>query len=275
MHNAHMVPPDTSCNFTPCLPSIIQLTITITTTTPISHFTKHIFDKMAVSNDSPRYEDQVADLQQSLQEQDDYLNQHLKLLFNDPIAFRLTQAACNGLISGPFARRFFARTLGSLCDAGDMIVVIENNPEAILDFLQADDYTREDGGSGSERYNHHKVTGTAHNVVKVFTWDQERSPEKRSTGPFYLLEFAESTADLNFISWNKAYSMYPVETFLAKHAHMFLEHDLHFAEKFTLETLRKEGIRPMGIHWDQRGEGLLGKDTCITRRSMSVRWSCP
>ena len=69
-----------------------------------------------------------------------------------------------------------------------------------------------------------------------------------------ILEYSRSTTDVNFISWNKAYSLYPYATFVEKEAYMLTvsdEESVETCERWLdgegigIRTLTlEEGVRP-------------------------------
>jgi len=237
---------------------------------------------MQSSADTAVASPQLAQLQQSLQGKDDYLNQRLRTWFKDPQAFRSVQAACDALIFGSCARSFFTRTIGEEGDYRDLSIAINHTYlEEMRTFLETDGYVT-DRNPDAERkrlgiaqlcmYAHviyQKTLGTHLDTIylRVVIYFAVGRPNTHT-----ILNAALTTADLNFISWNKAYSMLPIHTFVNKHA--YLLHAYCEVYEPTLKTLHEEGFRVKGLHWNQRMEGLLGTDDSITRhRRVGDQWT--
>jgi hypothetical protein len=139
---------------------------------------------------------------------------------------------------------------------------------SMADFLQSEGYATDeekdericlDHISRCKCKTYHNTIHEGSMRIMFYTWSPERVP-----AICLLLSTASTTADITFLSWNEVYSLFSVETFVSKRAHA-LQSPWAINLK-TRDALRKENIPISGLHWDQRGGGLLGNSTSITRR---------
>jgi len=157
-------------------------------------------------------------------------------------AFRAVQAQCEALIIGQFPRHFFAQTWDYKDLWNDLVVVTNSNPDPLYTFLESEGYAREAG-----------TTQRPNQIVYVNTDEWFDEMESRvvihiNTSIFELLRDAETTADLNFISWDKAYSMFPVATFIKKEAYVLTER-IDEIPAATFQRLDREGICVKRMPW--------------------------
>jgi hypothetical protein len=161
------------------------------------------------------------------------LDRKLKRFFYDPRAFRSVQGECNALIYGLWAQEFFARhddLKNKIC-----ISVHEDQKALLLTYLESEGYTRynpwpddphgmvQEGTTAFQKVAPQDCTydsdssfdtGCSCDVdcgcdtfsrYHMYVWleHDEKSPFRN------VLDRARTTAELNFITWNKAYCMYP------------------------------------------------------------------
>ena len=168
------------------------------------------------------------------------INLRLSHWFIDPHAFRSAQAQCEALITGQFPRHFFAQTWDYEKLWDDLIVMTNSNPDPLYTFLGSEGYAQEAGAT-------QRANQIAYRKTDEFGLELRVVVHVR-TSMFQLLRDAETTADLNFISWNKAYSMLPVATFVKKEAYVLTER-IDEIPAATYQHLEREGICVKRIPW--------------------------
>ncbi|KAJ4322270.1 hypothetical protein N0V94_002500 [Neodidymelliopsis sp. IMI 364377] len=167
------------------------------------------------------------------------IDHHLKRFFTDPKEFRSALGKCGGLIVGPFARQFLARTLYH-CNTLELFVEdVDNNWDPLIDFLLNEGYeeswqrlgsfTRKDAG----RKDRHIILHYSGNATIASLFDDTLT-----------------AAGFNFISCNKAYSIFPYNTLIKKESFMIT--DLGEKSIHHLNALSEEGIKTKTVFWDQR-----------------------
>ncbi|KAI4676399.1 uncharacterized protein J4E88_007315 [Alternaria novae-zelandiae] len=134
------------------------------------------------------------------------INEKLKLFVRDPNAFRSLQAKHNILISGSFALSFMLRRplSFSLFDGPTNMLyrlLVEKGPhaEALRSFLENEGY---------------RVIGNPITDHPVFERDTDEGRQtvyihETEYTPLSKIKTSDVTCDVNFITWNKAYSVFP------------------------------------------------------------------
>lgn len=216
------------------------------------------------------------------------INRHLKKFFADPIAFRRIQAETGTLIGGGLTRDFFANRAQT---ADDIHIFVNHVPgkregdrTAVLDFLESDgwlslidedsmdtDSDDEDGGEVDDFIDDPDEDGGRSAPLDDEILDLHGRPcsvfEKVGasgktltllcySGPCplaQLLHQAPSTASLNLITYDKAYALFPRETYLDKEAYL-LKSTLIYQDQFA--CLSEDGLKALPQHWDDDG-GLV------------------
>lgn len=184
------------------------------------------------------------------------INTYLAEFFHDPREFRSLQAELGFLISGPNVLQFFRR--GD--PVPDMVIYTEERHQHRIH-----DYIERRSKGYAWHFSHFApgpagTTGSYYNIKEVSVGKIRFAAPRlnvfwSSNNPVHeVLNAAYYTASLNFISWNKAYSLYPYTTFVKKEAYMLkpLE-EQHFPED-ELEKLTPYGITPKSIHWLNEGD---------------------
>ncbi|CAJ2501734.1 Uu.00g045870.m01.CDS01 [Anthostomella pinea] len=165
------------------------------------------------------------------------INAKLAQLFDKPIAFRAKLAQCNALIAGSFALQFFERVHWAESDL-DIEVQVGANLDAMHDFLineagyQFSLNNKERGSLAKPQDTARPVTeyvytGTGgkygtRDVVECRTYYQERGTTivkaqliaTKDIPVQGILRCYYTTCIVNFITWNKAYSLFPIATFV-------------------------------------------------------------
>jgi len=168
----------------------------------------------------------------------------LKKFFDDPQAFRRVQAECNALITGNFARAFFANDLmpQRLC-----FLVDEDGAASIRAFIETNGFPLEKnisliGPNNDPLFqeisacNRYKCAANGRSIY-LFITTQTGVPLNA------LLCNSMSTGELSFISWNKAYALYPRHTFLEKETYLLQNMQTVFQTQHGDKPCRTSRIR--------------------------------
>jgi hypothetical protein len=199
------------------------------------------------------------DISDKLKSTDFNINIKLKHWFTDPLAFHTTQAKFNALILGRFPFHFMSRRT---IQDDILYIACDEQPNAMKAFLKVDGYARcsrsraeeksleliqhrsSEAGDPQYRLSLYEKIDANGETSEVMIW-------KDSTPVSTLLfRTAPTTADLHIVSWNKAYSLYPQRTMLAKEAYMLKKMDEETCEELSedLKSLSDDGIDVKGVH---------------------------
>ena len=144
------------------------------------------------------------------------INARLSRYFQNPLAFRSLQAKHNAIISGSFTTQFFTR---QMWPKARFHFYVSQGP-AVAEFeeylVKVEGYKPLQGASND--------TGTTfgkHTSKDLYV----RLTKVASTAHEYLLKQSSHTAVLNFISWNKAFSIFPHASFVEYKTYQL--HDLN------------------------------------------------
>ncbi|KAL9002532.1 MAG: hypothetical protein Q9180_009968, partial [Flavoplaca navasiana] len=177
---------------------------------------------------------------------------------NDPIGLRSKMGELDALISGSFAIQFFERVTWPSSDL-DMYVKEGEGSDALCAYLvESEGYTLQAT----------KATGDLPYAVRQFThiWKytgpiRGSEPEQvtevhviaTSNNPINaILEGFYSTTVLNFITWNKAYALCPLTTFVQKRGYLLHDSDEYLASLVDKYTQRGWNIQPTMSPEDQK-----------------------
>lgn len=131
--------------------------------------------------------------------------------FKDPKAFRKAQAKTGAIIEDEFARKFCSNRLQHHVEDLHVCVQyqkdkLEKHLHVITEYLEADGWTGE--ATEVEGITIYQKPGAPANSTHIHL---------HTTGQqvlVCLLNSAPSTATLNFITWNRAYALFPRTTFV-------------------------------------------------------------
>ncbi|KAF2822393.1 hypothetical protein CC86DRAFT_385362 [Ophiobolus disseminans] len=166
------------------------------------------------------------------------IDTRLKLLFSDVPAFRSLQSKTNTLIVGPVATGFFRHSSFEIQDEDVQLIVRKgHDAEAVQSFLRAQDY---------DAFNNYvSKVSVLLGVDKVEVY--VKGDDQAGYYPHLLLLHAqdapitvflqnvEGTCDACFITWNKAYCLFPVSTMLARESFLMAP----LKDKPTAEELKE------------------------------------
>ncbi|XPS81696.1 hypothetical protein M3J09_013624 [Ascochyta lentis] len=167
------------------------------------------------------------------------INHRLKRFFDDPQGFRSALGQCNGLIAGTFARRFFSRS-DIKCD--EIHIYLEYNPKCGKQLVS---YLKDEGYRCVEEFDRtfSKTGAKGENLLVTL-----RSPPRAAIASIFA--GAKTTADLNFISWNKAFALWPHNSFFGRESYLLVNLDATVGDHLSI--LDDEGINTKTVSWDQR-----------------------
>ncbi|KAF5667106.1 hypothetical protein FHETE_5809 [Fusarium heterosporum] len=127
------------------------------------------------------------------------INRQLAPFIKDPGKFRHVLGQCDGLLAGDFARNFFE--FGCWQDR-ELVIYVERGPKfkRLTEYLEdGEGYTTNPAGSDK--------------LVRDKDPDFAIAIKVTASSPIVdIINNAGTTADLNLISWNKAYSLLPLST---------------------------------------------------------------
>lgn len=175
------------------------------------------------------------------------INKKLERYFDDPASFRYQLGKCNGLIRGDFVRSFL--TLSSpTSSALDIVVQGGSNINALMRYLHRDEgYIRDwqgdtplDDDENDNDDDDDEEDDDDYTLSYGFIILRRRKPFDMSVriqlaSPiFEIINNADTSADLMFISWNKVYCLFPLPTI---ERHKFF--DLRPFDRIVGDTLRQ------------------------------------
>ncbi|KAF0635135.1 hypothetical protein FPSE5266_06688 [Fusarium pseudograminearum] len=151
-----------------------------------------------------------------------HINKKLERYFDDPASFRYQLGKCNGLITGDFVRSFltFSSPTSSTLD-----IVAKGGPniDALMRYLQRDEgYIRDWQGDtpldDDDDDDDDDDIDDDYTLSYGFIILRRREPFdmsvriKLGSPIFEIINNADTSADLMFISWNKVYCLFPLPT---------------------------------------------------------------
>ncbi|KAJ4387135.1 hypothetical protein N0V93_007724 [Gnomoniopsis smithogilvyi] len=186
------------------------------------------------------------------------INLKLARFFDNTVAFRSQLALCDALIAGSFALQFFEQVNWSNSDI-DLYAKMGDNMEAMDSYLiKKEGYMRAPNTRLEESdYGGYETTNPHGDVIEVRTYfrGEKMDPLKvqlmATNGPpcLAILRNYYMSCICNFITWNKAYSMYPKTTFVYHKTFPLL----------PLERRWKDLYQTYFIKYRQRGWGRMIK----------------
>jgi hypothetical protein len=167
------------------------------------------------------------------------INHQLRTWFKHPDEFRSFLGQCRGLIFSTFARRFMSRL--NLKDSS-LDIVLEGSADdcyQMRQFLLGQGYA-----SKPPRDDEYPGEMFWQEEMEVNVWYSERAAIA------WLFKDAVVTAELNVISWNAAYSLFPCSTFIKKDSFMLRSFDE--GDRTLLAQLTREGLKSKTASWFQQ-----------------------
>ena len=194
----------------------------------------------------------------------------LRHYVDDPQGFRSQMARSDALISGTFAAQFFGKVFW---DCGPLDVMVQEGVGCelfskylsdVADYSEVD--LKEDNGGVYKCIYLGKVRVHAVVSVRVFILNhyallQPRIFTRDTDGKVAIRLHSASqpvqnivigtyfTAEVNIISWNKAYSVFPLPTFILKTCYLLQSWDERTAN--SAQVLSRRGLNVQGVMWPE------------------------
>jgi hypothetical protein len=162
----------------------------------------------------------------TLMKRDYNINRHLRNLFMDPRAFRSAQAKSNALIMDGLAADYsnFVTRENSQC--GELIIFVDKHHiTPLVEYIEAEGY---------ERWNPRPADPEMEKLVLSYRkkcpigarsyWNISLNYNEQSP-IFRILEVTDTTLYLRFLSWNKAYVLFPHEMFVEENCRLLSRDD--------------------------------------------------
>jgi hypothetical protein len=172
------------------------------------------------------------------------IDARLGQFFKNVKTFRNMQAQNNMLVCGEIARDFFARRPISASSTYSMTLSVKTgeSKDAINDFLKDEGYVEspndEPPSAECRITSFQKPAIQYRRALEILVFPTVGQPSTQ------LILDTLSTSVCNFISWNKAYCLFPVQTLLDHESYplqpVYIQDD--FYQKETREYLRKEAL---------------------------------
>jgi hypothetical protein len=198
-------------------------------------------------------------------------NRILGNFFSDPKAFRSLQAQTNTIVAGDIVLDFFARTKKFLHNNPLLVLIIPSgNDDDVHGFLEDDGYfLLEDDSFDRSRYyvdcyagyEHPTRTTDGENRVQIVLCYAPYCPVLTLIADMTLT----TTRSHNFVTWNKAYSLFPYQTFVEKQGY-FLMPGINVARghevDVQLRALAAAGYKLKDLAWHDEQNKVLARSTC-------------
>jgi len=187
--------------------------------------------------------------------------------FSDPKAFRSLQAKSNTIVTGDVVLDFFARTKKFLHTDPLLVLIIPYGFGANIDeFLENDGYTSLSKGSHArhdqywpnvyDEYVHSRRSTNDSNQAQVLLCIAPDS----ATLTFFADMTCDTTLSHNFVTWNKAYSFFPYQTFVRKEGYFLMpciNNARHHETGQQLRLLAAAGYKLKDLTWySEQNESL-------------------
>ncbi|KAL8893571.1 MAG: hypothetical protein Q9192_005134 [Flavoplaca navasiana] len=186
------------------------------------------------------------------------VDKRLQRFVNDPVGLRSKMGELDALVSGSFAIQFFERVTWLSSDL-DMYVKAGARAYALRTYLaNSEGYTLQTTkGTGDLPYAMRQLTRIWKYTRPIPGSEPEQVTEVHviatSNNPINaILEGFYSTIVLNFITWNKAYTLCPLTTFIQKRGYLLHESDDYLASLVDKYTQRGWNIQSTMRPEDQK-----------------------
>lgn len=194
------------------------------------------------------------------------VDQALRRYVEDPQGFRSQMARYDALISGNFAVQYFERNIWS-CKRLVVYILQGRGSQLFSKYLStiagySEEKLKEYGpdrpamevGISAMTIILGSLLKDLRSQTRTFKKDADRKFEIRlhSTTCLpaqYILEISSSTAVVNILSWNKAYSVFPLPTFIQHKS--YLLHDLDKSARQSARKYSQRGWDVQGVMWPE------------------------
>ena len=166
------------------------------------------------------------------------INYRLQAFFTDPLQFRSILGKSGGLITGTFPRRFLSRSCVP-CDSIELCMNGGSDWGDLAECLSSEGYEKLDEDS----WEYTKTDARGRTMLVNFLGSGRSAIAS-------IFGNAITTADLNIITWNKVYSLYPYNTFIKKESFLLQELDEEVVGYLT--DMAEEDLKSGTVSWNQR-----------------------
>ncbi|KAL8992729.1 MAG: hypothetical protein Q9169_006881 [Polycauliona sp. 2 TL-2023] len=180
------------------------------------------------------------------------VDKRLRRFVNDPVGLRSKMKEFNVLISGSFPIQFFERVTWPASDLDLYIKEGEGFDGFCSHLAEFEGYTlKTTKNSYDLPYPLHYITSIrkytrpipgsqSDQVTELHVIATNETPMHAILNNFY------TTVNLNFITWNKAYSVFPLTTFIHKRGHL-LRHEIDADNRRLVNKYKQRGWDIQGI----------------------------
>lgn len=176
------------------------------------------------------------------------INRLLGRFFNDPLEFRSLQGKCGAILAGQAVRGWFDRS--ATIPHRLMIYVAQEQSEQMIGYIKYKGY-REQPQPQADTFFALKRTVTGEEL-QIFMYKGDKMPIAQ------LFKKRHFTVSMCFVTWNKAYALFPYTAFIRRECYVF--NDIGSVEH-SLNGLSKEGFRVKTVSWAQQCDHVdLGGD---------------
>ncbi|RDW59713.1 hypothetical protein BP6252_12800 [Coleophoma cylindrospora] len=196
------------------------------------------------------------------------VNRYLRRFVTDPTALRSQLAKDNAVIAGGFALQFFANAVWK---DSDLDIYVEYSLEQTSK-AEIGGYLREYEGyklEGSIVYPTHRKVLTTYARTNPSTGFSSKINLIHTIDPpvLHILTNFCTTATVNFITWNKAYCIFPDSTFLHKTSYQ-LNQEVNDSNGPYLAKLRRRGWMTLQTQWKdyERSTSSVSNSRRLPRR---------
>ena len=190
----------------------------------------------------------------------------LRRYVDDPQGFRTQMARCDALIDGDFACQYFERVVWSY-DSLDLYIQQGLGPDLFSKYLLHTagysevvprEYDQDFMVVEIRIYAMAFVSGIFADNLRLQTRTFIRDADSKTVIFLHItncppaqiiLQTADTTAEVNIIGWNKAYSVFPLPTFI-QHKSYMLQYCDAYAGK-SVQKLCRNGWNVQGVMWPE------------------------
>ncbi|KAF2872834.1 hypothetical protein BDV95DRAFT_605425 [Massariosphaeria phaeospora] len=212
----------------------------------------------ALARTSKGFEDMV----DTLKAADYNINAKLLAYVSDPVKFRSVQAKCNALLRGGFVRAFLDRQETSLMTL-KILTEDDEGIEMMKEYLEAEGYAMSIKTSAVWSIYCFEKTSKDGSVKKIQVTECDLNSCMDG-----LFQASTHTAELNFISWNKVYSLFPYATFVKRETYLLGGDQIDERAARKLAQASKDGFKTKSLPWDRDDDSM----TCLRRVGDKRTW---
>jgi hypothetical protein len=186
------------------------------------------------------------------------IDTRLRKFFPDPKGFRKLQGQCGALLGEGFARAFIGNT--KTPRVLTIYVGLDDDTTKLKEYIGAEGYHKDCFGYDEGMFRQSlgdfcKNGGDGGGIDNL--WVLLRRQLHDGSPLNIVLNNAPTTASLNFVAWNKAYSLCPRQTYLKKETHRLHKLENPFRHQINKELL-DEGFTNLMVHPERNNDSFVG-----------------